>query len=99
MFCSIYTTVVMAFLRYNAVTRPLHYTVRVSQANLGAHGHVTKFTVPVNVFAVIFYLPKFFKFTIIDDSESEPNMSSRQNIFEIAINNYTTNSYYIDDSI
>ena len=26
-------------------------------------------------------------------------MSSRQNIFEIAINNYTTNSYYIDDSI
>ena len=89
----------MAFVRYNAVTRPLHYTNRVRQANLGAHGDVTKFIIPVNLFAVIFYLPKFFEFTIINDSESEPNMSSRQNTFEIATNNYTTNSYYIDDSI
>ena len=28
------TTVVITFVRYNAVTRPLYYTVRVRQANL-----------------------------------------------------------------
>ena len=60
----------MAFVRYNAVKRPLHYTVRVRKANLGAHGDVANLIIPVNLFAVIFYLPKFFEFIIINDSES-----------------------------
>ena len=53
----------------------------------------------MNVFAVIFYLPKFFEFAIINDSEDEPNMSLRKYTSEFATNNFTANGCHIDDSI
>ena len=69
MFCSIYTTVILAMVRNNAVTHPLNYMIRLRRETAGSSWNVVKYIIPVTIMAVLFYIPKFFEFKITDAIE------------------------------
>ena len=94
MFCSIYTTVVLAMVRHNAVTRPLDYMIRVRTETFDSPSNVIKYIIPLTIGSIIFYLPKFFEFKITDSNEpcaSYNNSATNENS--------TTNEYFISETI
>ena len=62
--CSVYQTIVLAFQRYLAISRPIEYYVdnSVVSAGNGPTGRsILRYMVPVMLFSILFNLPKFFE--------------------------------------
>ena len=70
MFCSMYSTIVLAFVRHDAIKRPLRFTVRLRQESTGSYFNLMYYIFPVVLASVIFYLPKFFEFDITYSPEA-----------------------------
>ena len=70
MFCSMYSTIILAFVRHNAIKNPLSFTVRIRQESSASCLNVINYMFPVVLASVIFYLPKFFEFDITYSPES-----------------------------
>ena len=67
MCCSIYTTLELAFERYNNVCKPIaNFQNRGNQLRNNEWKRVAKNIVPVIVFSFLFYLPKFFELKTTD---------------------------------
>ena len=96
MFCSMYTTVILAMLRHNAIKNPLSYTVRARQETSGSPGNEIRYIFPVMLGAVVFYSPKFFEFKIIQTFDKCVN-SSGINKSEV-IDNCTYKDYHINET-
>jgi hypothetical protein len=69
MVASIYLTVVVAVERYLAVSRPV--SVFMGDAEGRRWGKVFNFVMPVVIFSVLFNLPTFFEFSVIDRPATE----------------------------
>ena len=67
MFSSVYMTVVLALERYQAITSPINYKVKstLTRMNWQLYTHV----VPGVIFAIIYYLPKFFELDVEEKYE------------------------------
>ena len=62
--CSVYQTIVLAFQRYLAISRPIEYYVDNSVVSMGngPNGRsILRYMAPVMLFSILFNLPKFFE--------------------------------------
>ena len=98
MFCSMYSTIILAFVRHNAIKHPLSFTVRIRQESSASCFNVINYILPVVLASVLFYLPKFFEFDITYSPEACLHYS--------ASNNSSTSSqecpfknYYISETL
>ena len=74
MFCSMYTTIILAFERYNAIKKPMSYKRRATQKIATSVLNIVYYIIPVLLSSVLFYLPKFFEFDIsLSNETSEKN--------------------------
>ena len=64
MFCSMYTTIILAYVRHNAIKHPLRYKIRSTQERSRPYINVMFYIVPILLSSVLFYFPKFFEFGI-----------------------------------
>ena len=100
MCCSTYTTLELAFERYNNVCKPI--------ANFQKHGNRRQKSewkrlainiVPVLIFSILFYLPKFFELKTIDCELQCPDIYSNNNKNcsrkRIITTDLRRNSYYV----
>ena len=79
MFCSMYSTIILAFFRHNAIKHPLSFTVRIRQESSASCMNVMNYIFPLVLASVIFYLPKFFEFDIIYSPEACLHFSASNN--------------------
>ena len=93
MFCSMYTTVVLAYVRYDAITRPLHYTIRARNQVAGPWGNAIKYITPVTLMSLLFYFPKFFEFKVTYINDNCLNFTFT-NVSDLA-KNCSENDYHI----
>ena len=59
--CSNNITVVLAFERFIAVTRPIDYHVNVTSSGVSPWRRVCAYMIPTVLFSVAFNIPKFFE--------------------------------------
>ena len=96
MFCSIYTTMMLALERYNALTKPLANQVSAAQPGrqtLMAHFRIhslrlLKYIGPIVMASVIFYIPRQFELEIKSEN------GSYNNEYEITVNALRNNNHY-----
>ena len=81
MLSSIYMTVILAFERYQAITDPVQYRIRGVRTSMNQQ--LLTHLLPGVIFAVIYYIPRFFELYIGDRNEC----------------NYHTNKTLLNDSI
>ena len=67
MLSSIYMTVVLAFERYQAITDPVQYRIRGVRTSMNQQ--LLTHLLPGVIFAVIYYIPKFFELYVGDRNE------------------------------
>ena len=96
MFCSMYTTVVLAYVRYDAITRPLQYTIRARQQISSPSGSTIKYVTPITVVAVLFYTPKFFEFKVTNRNEN--CLNSTVMVTSTLANNCSHEDYDINET-
>ena len=81
MFCSMYTTIILAFIRHSAIKNPLNYKAR-SEENARSYMSVVNYITPVFLSSILFYSPKFFEFNISHSHEMCQTNYSVQNTSE-----------------
>ena len=77
MFSSVYMTVVLAFERYQAITNPMQYRIRGVRSSLNKE--LLTHVLPGVIFAVIYYIPRFFELNVEEigkDCTNFTNMTS-----------------------
>ena len=99
MFSSVYMTVVLAFERYQAITDPMQFRVRGVRSSM--NHELLSHVLPGVIFAVIYYIPRFFELDVKEikkDCNNFGNVTSINDTAEEAINmaaNESCTSKYI----
>ena len=84
MFCSMYTTIILAFVRHSAIKNPLNYKIRSTQESARPYINVIFYIFPVLLSSILFYAPKFFEFEISFSHEMcETNYTSQNTSVDI----------------
>ena len=101
MCCSIFTTVIIAYERYNAFKRPLSIRKNSLRGLQTLHTHflcnwrrVIKYVGPIIIFATLFYIPKWFELQLQKKKDGINVMNGISDDYSIVLTELRKNTQY-----
>ena len=90
MFSSVYMTVVLAFERYQAITNPMEVRVRGVKSSMNQE--LLTHVFPGVVFAMIYYIPKFFE---LDVEEIREDCNNFDDVTSVSVNDTAAETMHL----